>query len=104
MSTGEFVESQRENPKDGAVSAVDRFTNANNIVLGLSIIGAVVIAIVGLVPQCPVWEGAYCYDSDKVNNLTLTAIGLAYAIVSWWIWAFGQLVSARVALAADQAK
>jgi hypothetical protein len=104
MSSEEFVNFKPENPKEGAVSAVERFTNANNVVLALSLIGAMVVAIVGLVPQCPVWEGASCYDSDKVNNLTLTAIGLAYAIVSWWIWAFGQLVSARVALAADQAK
>jgi hypothetical protein len=104
MSTEDFANAQRESPKQGADSAVNRFTSANSVVLVLSLIGSIIVAIVGLVPQCPVWEGAYCYDSDKVNNLTLTAVGLAYGVVSWWIYSFGQLVSARVALAADQAK
>jgi hypothetical protein len=83
--------------------SVDQFSNANQVVFVLSIIGAIVIAIVGLVPQCPPLS-PFCYDSEKVANFSLIAVGIAAGIASWWIWSFGRMVSSRVALAANQAK
>ena len=83
--------------------AVDQFSNANQVVFVLSIIGAIVITIVGLVPQCPPLN-PFCYESDKVPNFGLSAVGIASAIVAWWLWSFGRMVSSRVALAANQAK
>jgi hypothetical protein len=82
--------------------AVDQFSNANQVVFLLSIIGAIIITVVGLIPQCP--PLGLCYESDKVANFGLIAVGLAAGIVSWWIWSFGRMVSSRIALAANQAK
>lgn len=99
----EVSNSEPQSPAEAAASSVEQFKNANTVVFVLSLLGAGILAIVGLVPQCPPLS-PYCYESEKVANFTLTAIAVASAIVSWWVWAFGQMASARVALAVDQAK
>lgn len=78
-----------------ATSKADQFDSANQVVLLLSLIGAGIITIVGLVPACPPGYFA-CYDSEKVVNWTLVVLGLASGLVSWWIASFGKMLAAYV--------
>jgi hypothetical protein len=76
------------------------FDYAANAILIITLIGAVIVIIVGLVPTCT-FGGYDCDDSAKVAPLGLSVAGATAALIAWWLYAFSAVVATRAQLAAE---
>lgn len=88
---------------DSSVSAATGAADSLKLIAGilgtLGVVGGVILAVFGLVPQCPAGD-SYCSDYDKSVNIVLFASGVVGALFWLWVYAISNAVAARVRLAA----
>lgn len=81
-----------------AVSSSRLLYSANMVVLVLSLLGAVILALLGFQSSC-IDGSSICSDYERQSNTSLIFIGIGIAITAFWIFAIGNAIASRVELA-----
>jgi len=86
-------------PKTAALRSANRLQNAAEVILFLSIIGGVILAVVGFIPVCPP-DNFDCssYDEDFYNLPLFLGVAIAEVLFVWLLFAFASAFASQIRL------